>query len=44
MKTLVATVLAAIGLFTSNANADPYSTYNGNVPQWAQKAFTGPGH
>jgi hypothetical protein len=41
MKTLIATALVAVGLFTSNASAGPY---NGNVPQWAQKAFAGSGH
>jgi hypothetical protein len=38
MKTLIASSVIALSLFATAASALPYDS---NVPQWAQKAFTG---
>jgi hypothetical protein len=40
MKTLIASTVIAISLFTTAVGAQPYDSTS-NVPQWAQKAFAG---
>jgi hypothetical protein len=45
MKTLIASTLVALGLLASAASAGPYDgASRSDVPQWAQKAFSGSGH
>jgi hypothetical protein len=44
MKTFISTMLIALGLLASAASAGPYYNYNGDLPQWAEKALAGSGN